>query len=78
VIDDYDGDSDRDGLDGYDERLYASDLDEAPTDPKLCTRPTPAEAVAARGFLENLRQRDAEREAQRLAKLRAKGARWST
>lgn len=72
--DDYDGDSDRDGFDDDDGRRYVPEPDEVPTDPKLCTRQPPAQALAARGFLESLRQRDAEREAQRLAKLREKGS----
>jgi hypothetical protein len=79
--DDCDGDWDLDGLDDVRamQRLHAYDHDgvpadpaEKPTDPKLCTRPAPAQTVAARGFLETLRQRDADREAQRIAKL-AKG-----
>jgi hypothetical protein len=71
-LDDYDGDSDRDDLDGYDAHHYARDPAEVPTDPKLCTRPAPAQTVAARGFLETMRQRDADREAQRIAKLQGK------
>jgi hypothetical protein len=60
------------------QRLHAYDPDsvpdhsEVPTDPKLCTRPSPAQTVAARGFLETMRQRDADREAQRIAKLQGK------
>jgi hypothetical protein len=67
--DDYDGGSDRDD---HDDWRYVPEPDEVPTDPKLCTRPAPAQTVVARNFLETLRQRDAEREAQRIAKLRAK------
>jgi hypothetical protein len=77
---DYDGDWDPDGLDDERamQRLHAYDPDsvpdhsEVPTDPKLCTRPSPAQTVAARGFLETMRQRDADREAQRIAKLQGK------
>jgi hypothetical protein len=77
---DYDGDWDPDGLDDERamQRLHAYDPDsvpdhsEVPTDPKLCTRPAPAQTVAARGFLETMRQRDADREAQRIAKLQGK------
>lgn len=84
-LDDYDGDSDDDGAEDFDvremQRALAYDHDsvpyddpaETPTDPKLCTRPAPAQAVAARGFLESMRQSDADREAARLAKLRDKG-----
>jgi hypothetical protein len=61
--DPYDDDSDR---------SRAPEYLESPTDPKLCTRPAPAQTVAARSFLETMRQRDADREAQRIAKLRAK------
>jgi hypothetical protein len=71
-LEDYDGDSDRDDLDGYGAHHYAHDPAEVPTDPKLCTRPAPAQSVAARGFLDSMRQRDADRETARLAKLRAK------
>jgi hypothetical protein len=81
-FDDPDDFDDRDG-DGYDERDDGEDRDwlprsgftlpDAPAEPQpRCTRPPDPRAVAARDFLEGQRQRDADREAQRLAKQRAR------